>query len=153
MGGEGVLAFQEVGTLKSLHWRCERWFDCVERKRLAALPFSTTAPRAFAATPSFQACLRAFIRKFCMCVCIYVYVCTCADMYICIYMHVCMYLYIYAFIHMCMCMYMRICEWIVGLGISASACGRCHACACVFVYICMRMRTSVGINICAFFLQ
>jgi len=98
--------FQEVGTMKSLHWRCEMWFDFVERKRRAKLPLSTTAPRAFAAAPSFQACLRAFICTFC----VYVYVCMCADMYICIYMHVCMHLYIYVFIHMCMCMCMHICE-------------------------------------------
>jgi len=39
----------------------------------------------------------------------------------------------------------------VGLGISASACGRCHACACVFVCICMRIHMYVGIYICAFF--
>jgi len=108
MGGGGVLVFQEVGTLKSLHWRCEIRFDCVERKRRAKLPLSATAPRAFAAL-SFQACLRAFICTFCMCVCIYVYVCICPHMYLCIYMHVCMYLYIYAFIHMCMCMCMHIC--------------------------------------------
>ena len=35
----------------------------------------------------------------------------------------------------------------MGLGISASACGRCHACACVFVCICMRIRMCVGICI------
>jgi len=35
----------------------------------------------------------------------------------------------------------------VGLGISASACGRCHACACVFVCIYMRIRMYVGIYI------
>jgi len=150
MGGGGVLVFQKVGTMKS-HLRCEMWVDCVERKRRAKLPLSTTAPRAFAAAPSFQACLRAFICTFCMCVCIYVYVCMYADMYICIHMHACMYLYIYAFIHMCMCMCMRICAQIVGLGISASACGRCHACAYVFVCICMRIRMCVGIYICAFF--
>ena len=34
--------------------------DCVEQKRRAKLPLSTTAPRAFAAAPSFQACLCAF---------------------------------------------------------------------------------------------
>jgi len=95
---------QEVGTMNSLHWRCEMWFDCVERKRRAGLPASATAPRAFAA-----ACLRALICTFCRCVCIYVYVCICADMYICIYMHVCMYMYMNAFIHMCMCMFMHIC--------------------------------------------
>jgi len=85
------------------------WFDYVERKRRAKLPLSTTAPRAFAAAPSFQACLRAFICTFYMCVYIYVYVCMRADMYICIYMYVCMCLYIYAFIHMYMCTCMRIC--------------------------------------------
>jgi len=109
MGDGGVLVLQDVGTMKSLHWRCEMWFDCVEQKRSAKLPLSATAPCTFAAAPSFQACLHAFICTFCMCVCIYVYVCMCADMYICIYMHVCMYLYIYAFIHMCMCMCMHIC--------------------------------------------
>ena len=109
MGGGGVLVFPEVGTMKSLQWRCEMWFDCVERKRRTKLPASVTAPRAFAAAPSFQACLRAFICTFCMCVCVYVYVRMCADMYTCIYMHVCMYLYIYAFIRMCMCMCMHVC--------------------------------------------
>jgi len=39
----------------------------------------------------------------------------------------------------------------VGLSISTSACGQCHACACVFVGICMRMHVCVGICICAFF--
>ena len=39
----------------------------------------------------------------------------------------------------------------MGLSISASACGRCHACACVFVCICMRMHMCVNIHICAFF--
>ena len=100
--------FQEVGTMKSLHWRCEMWFDCVERQRRAKLPLSTTAPHAFAAATSFQACLRALIRTFCMCVCIYVYVCMCADKYICIYI--------------CMC---------VGICISMRLC----TCVCVCVYI------------------
>ena len=39
----------------------------------------------------------------------------------------------------------------MGLGISASACGQCHACACVFVCICMRIHMYVSIYICAFF--
>jgi len=103
------MVFQEVGTRKHLHWRCEMWLDCVERKRRAKLLASATAPRAFAAVPSFQACFHALICTFSMCVCVYVYVCMCADMYICKYMHVCMNLYIYAFIHMCICMCMHIC--------------------------------------------
>ena len=91
---------QEVGTMNSLHWRCEMWFDCVERKRRAGLSPSASAPRTVAAAPSFQAFLRACVCIFCMCVCICVYVCMCADIYICIYMHVCMYMYMYAFIYM-----------------------------------------------------
>ena len=137
MGGEGVLVLQDVGTMKSLHCRCEMCFDCVERKRRAKLPASATAPRVFAAALSFQACLRVFhmyILYVCVhkCVCVYV----CGHVYMNIikkktrefqtqllhyfsksdnksnhhhHMHVCMYLYIYAFIHMCMCMCMHIC--------------------------------------------
>jgi len=109
MRGGGVLVLQDVGTMKSLHWSCEVWVDCVERKRSAKLPWSATAPCTFAAAPSFQACLRAFhmyILYVCVHICVCVYVC---GHDICIYMHVCMYLYIYAFIHMCMCMCMHIC--------------------------------------------
>jgi len=39
----------------------------------------------------------------------------------------------------------------MGLSISASACGRCHACTCTFVCICMRMHMCVGIYMCACF--
>jgi len=101
--------YKEVLALEMWFDCVEMWFDCVERKRCAKLSLSTTAHRAFAAAPSFQAYLRALICTCCMCVCIHVYVCMCADVYTCIYMHVCMYLYIYAFIHMCMCMWMHIC--------------------------------------------
>ena len=76
MGHGGVLVLQDVGTMKSLHWRCEMWVDCVERKRSAKLPWSATAPSTFAAAPSFQACLRAFhmyILYVCVCVCIFVH--------------------------------------------------------------------------------
>ena len=40
--------------------------DCVERKRRADLTASASAPCAFAAAPSFQACLCACICIFCM---------------------------------------------------------------------------------------
>jgi len=109
MGGGGVLVFQKVGTMKSLHWRCEIWFDCVERKRLAKLPLSTTALRTFAAAPSFQACLRAFICTFCMCVyiCVCVYVCGHVNMYIyaCVYVfvHLCVYTHVYVYVYAYLC--------------------------------------------------
>ena len=101
MGDGGVLVLQDVGTMKSLRWRCEMWVDCVERKRSAKLPWSATAPCTFAAAPSFQACLRAFIYTFCMCVRLYVYVCMCADMYlyiyacVCVFVHLCVYTRVY----------------------------------------------------------
>jgi len=112
LGDGGVLVLQDVGTMKSLRWRCKMWFDCVKQKRSANLSWSATGLCTFAAAPSFQACLRAFhmyILYVCVHICVCVYVCMCADMYICMYMHVCMYLYIYAFIHMCMCMCIHIC--------------------------------------------
>ena len=80
IGDGGVLVLQDVNTVKSLHWRCKMWVDCVERKRSAKLPWSATAPCTFAGAPSFKACLCAFIYTFCTCVCIYAYVCMCADM-------------------------------------------------------------------------
>jgi len=45
-------------------------------KRRTKLPLSTTAPRTFAAAPSFQACLRAFICTF-VSVCVYMCMCVC----------------------------------------------------------------------------
>jgi len=144
MGGGGVLEFQKVGTKKSLYWRCEMWFHCVERKRRAELPASATAPRAFAAAPSFQACLRAFICTFCMCVRIHVYVCMCADMYICIYM----YIYVYICMCVCICTCMRlyiyvcvcVCIFVHILWVSVSVLQRVdsvmHAHVCSYAYVC-----------------
>ena len=127
------------------------WFDCVEPKRSVQLPWSATALCTFAATPSFQACLHVFILSFSTCVYIYVYVFMCAEhvyMYIyacaCVFVHLCVYTRVYVYVYACL-------RQIVGLGISASACGRCHACACVFVRICMRIHMCVGIYICDFF--
>jgi len=101
--------FQEVGAMKSLHWRCETWFDCVERKRRAKLPASATAPRAFAAALSFQACLRAFICAFCMCM----YVCMCVCVRTCIYVYICM------CVCVCICMRLYTCVCV---------------CTCIFVH-------------------
>jgi len=120
MGGGGVLVFQEVGTMKSLHWRCEIRFGCVERKRRTKLPASATAPCAFAAAPSFQACMRAFIFTFCMCVCVYVYVCVCVGLSIsasaCGRCHAC------ACVFVCICMRIHMC---VGICICAFFCSEC----------------------------
>jgi len=143
------LVFQEVGTMKSLHWRGEVWSDCVERKRHAKLPASATAPRAFASAPSFQACERSFICTFCMCVCIYVYVCMCANMYICIYMyvyvyvHVCIFTHVYVYVYAYLCIdcgsqYQCFSEWTVSY---MRMCVRVHmyvyAYVCRYIYVCI----------------
>ena len=141
MGDGGVLLFQEVGTLKSLHWRCEIWFDCVERKRRAKLSASKTAPRAFVAVPSFQACLRAFICTFCMCVCIYVYVCRCSDMYI--YVYICMCVCICTSMRLYTCVCVCVCIFVHRLWVSVSVIQRVdsvmHArvCSCAYVRVCI----------------
>jgi len=90
------------------------WFDCVERKRRAKLPASATAPRTFAAVPSFQAWMRAFICTFCMCVCVYAYLCidcgsqyqwfsvwTVSCMRMCFRAHMYAYTYVCGYIYMC----------------------------------------------------
>jgi len=111
MGVGGVLVLQNVVTMMSLHWRCEMWLDCVERKRGAKLPWSVTAPCTFAAAPpSFQACLRAFhmyILYVCVHKCVCVYVCRHVHMYIyaCVYVfvHPCVHthVYVYVYVHIC----------------------------------------------------
>jgi len=143
----GLLVLQDVGTMKSLHWRCEMWFNCVERKRSAKLLWSVTAPCTFAAAPSFQACLRVFIYTFCLCVCIYVYVCMCADMYICICMHVCVfvplcvYTRVYVYVYVCLCIDCG--SWYQCFSLWTVSCMRMcfhvhmYAYACVCRYICM----------------
>jgi len=79
------------------------WFDYVERKRRAGFPASASAPRAFAAAPSFKACLRACICTFCMCVCTNVYVCMCVARYQCFGVwtvsckHMCVRVHMYAY--------------------------------------------------------
>jgi len=111
MGDGGVLVLQDVGTMKSLHWRCEMWFDCVERNRSAKLPSSPMAPCTFAAAPSFQACMRAFICTFCMCVCMYIYMCvcvqTCVCVYICMCVCICTSMRLYTCVCVCVCIFMH----------------------------------------------
>jgi len=105
-----VLVLQDVGTMKSLHWRCEMWVDCVEPKRSAKLPWSTTAPCTFAAAPSIQACLHAFhmyILNVCVQMCVCVYVCGHVYMYVyaCVYVfvHICVYTHVFVYVYTYLC--------------------------------------------------
>jgi len=116
------------------------WFDCVERKRRAKLPLSTTAPRAFAAAPSFQACWRAFICTFYMCVyiCVCVYVCGHVYMYVyaCVYVfgHLCVYTHVYVYVYAYLCI----------------DCGSWYQCFSVWTVSCMRMCFLVHMYVCVY---
>jgi len=139
MGGGGVLVFQEVGTMKSLHWRCERWFDCVERKRRAKLPASATAPRTFTAMSSFQACLRAFIYTVGMCV----YICVCV--YVGRHVYMCIYACVYVFVHLCVHTHVYVYAWAY-LSID---CGSQYQCFSVWTVSCICMCVRVHMFACA----
>jgi len=150
MGDGGVLVLQDVGTMKSLYWRCEMWFDCVERKRSAKLPWSATAPCTFAAAPSFQTCLRAFhmyILYVCVHICVCVYVCRYVYMYIyaCVYVfvHLCVYTHVYVDVYAYLCIdcgswYQCFSVWTVSC---MRMCFRVHMCAytyvCGYIYMCI----------------
>jgi len=135
--------FQEVGTMKSLHWRCKMWFDCVKRKRRAKLAASATAPRAFAAAPSFQACMRAFICIFCMCVCVYMCMCVCVRT--CIYVYICMCVCICTSMRIYTCVCVCVCIFVHRLWVSVSVLQRVDgvmnahvfSCSYVCVHICV----------------
>jgi len=142
------LVLQDVGTMKSLHWRSKIWFDCVERKRSAKLLSSARAPCTFAAAPSFQACLRAFICTFCvfvnmcMCVCvrtcIYVYICMCVCIYISTRLYTCVCVCVCIFVHRLWFWYQCFSVWTVSC---MRMCFRVHTYAytyvCGYMYMCI----------------
>jgi len=141
MGCGGLSLFQKVGTMKSLHWRCKMWFDCVERKRSAKLPASATAPRAFAAALSFQACLRAFTRTFCMCVCVYMCMCVCVQTFLYVYIYMCVCICTSMRLYTCVCVCVFI--FVHRLWVSVSVLQRVdsvmhvHVFSCAYVCICI----------------
>jgi len=150
--GGGVLVFQKVGTMKSLHWRFKMWFDCVERKRRAKLPASTTAPRAFRCrdvVPGMHACVHMYILYMCVCICasVCVYVCGHVYMYIyaCVYVfvHLCVYTHVYVCVYAYLCIdcgsqYQYFSVWTVSC---MYMCFRVHMYACTYVcryiYMCI----------------
>ena len=147
MGVGGVLVLQNVVTMMSLHWRCEMWLDCVERKRGAKLPWSVTAPCTFAAAPpSFQACLRAFhmyILYVCVHKCVCVYVCRHVHMYIyaCVYecVHLCVYTHVYVYVYAYLCIdsgsqYQCFSVWTVSC---MCMCVYAYAYVCRYIYMCI----------------
>jgi len=118
--------FQELGTMKFVHWRCEMWFDCVERKRCAKLPESATAPRAFrcrAVVPG----VHMYILYVCVCICVCVYVCRHVYMYI-----ICMCVCICISMRLCTCVCVCVCNLCID-------CGSWYQCLSVRTVSCMRM--------------
>ena len=148
MGGEGVLVFQEVGTIESLHWRCEMWFDCVERRRRAKLPTlspaSATAPRAFccrAVVPGVLACVHMHILYVCVYICVCVYVCG----HVYVYIYACVYVFVHLCVYTHVYVYVCVCVFVHRLWVSVSVLQRVdsvmHArvCSCAYVCVCICM--------------
>ena len=112
------------------------WFDCVKRKRRPRLPASSTAPRAFAAEPSFPgvlACVHMYILHGC------VYICVCVRT--CIYVFICICTSVHLYTYVCVC----VCLFVHRLWVSVSVLQRvdsvmhAHVCSCAYVcvYICV----------------
>jgi len=101
---------------------------------------SSQAPRAVAAVPSFQVCLRACICTCCMCVCLYVcmYVYRHEYMYVyaClyVYVHVCMYMHVYMYVYAYLCIGCESQQLCFGV-----LCGvmDAHVCSCAYVCVCI----------------
>ena len=133
---------QDVGTMKSLHWRCEMLVDCVERKRNVKLPWSATAPCTFAAAPSFQVCLRAF-HMYILYVCVHICMCVCVRT--CIFVCICMRVRICTSMRLYTCVCVCVCIFVYRLWVLVSVLQRVDgvilvhvfSCAYVCVYICM----------------
>jgi len=122
--------FQEVGTMKFLHWKCEMWFDCVERKRRAKFPASATARSAFrcrAVVPGVHACVHMYILYVCVCICVCVYVCGHVYMYI----YACVYVSVHLFV--CTHVYVYVCAYL------CIDCGSKYQCFSMWTVSCMRM--------------
>jgi len=130
MGDGGVLVLQDVGTMKSLHWRCEMCFDCVKRKRSAKLPWSATAPCTFAAAPSFQVCLRAF-HMYILYVCVNIFVCA----YVCGHVYMYIYACVYVFVHLCVYAHAHVYVY----AYLCIECGSWYQCFSLWTVSCMRM--------------
>jgi len=138
MGGGGVLVFWEVGTVKSLHWRCEMWFECIEQNRRGSfLRLQRLLARLLPRRRSRRACVCSYAHFVCVCV----YMCMCVCVQTCIYVYICM--------CVCICTSMRlqtcVCVCVHRLWVSVSVIQRVdsvmhvHACSCSYVCVCIRV--------------
>ena len=140
MGGGGVLVFQEVGTMKFLLWRCEMWFDCVERKRHAELPASARLlARSLLRRRSRHARVRSYVHFACVCV----YMCMCVCVRTCIYVCICMCVCIctsmrlYTFVCVCVCILVHRLWDLVSVLQRVDGVMHAHVFSCAYVCVCI----------------
>jgi len=121
--------FQEVGTMKSLRWRCEMCFDCVERKRVQSfLSLQRLLARSLPCRRSRRACVRSYVHF--VCVCVYMRMCVCVRTCICVCICMCV----------CICTYMRFNDTHVYVYVYAYLCIDCgswYQCFSVWTVSCM----------------
>ena len=139
IGGGGVLVLQDVGTMKSLHWRCEMWFDCVERKISAKLPcLQRLLARSLPRRRSRRACVRSYVHFVYVCV----YMCMCVCVRTCIYVYICMCVCICTCMRLYTCVCVCVCIFVHRLWVSVSVLQRvdgvmhAHVCSCAYVCVC-----------------
>jgi len=142
MGGGGVVVLQDVGTMKSLHWRCEMWFDCVERKRSAKLPcLQRLLARSLPRRRSRRSCVRSYVHFVCVCVCMCMCVCvrTCIHVYICMCVCICTSMRLYTCVCVCVCVFVHRLRVSVSVLQRVDGVMHAHVCSCAYVcvYVCV----------------
>jgi len=148
MGGGGVLVFQEVGTMKSLHWRCEMWFNFIKWKRHAKIHCvcnCSSRVRCLTVIPGVLAYIHVYILYVCVYICVCVYVCGHVYMYIyacvyvfvvlCVYTHV--YVYVYAYLCIgCLSQYQYFSVWtVLCMRVCVHVHMYAHAYVCRYIYM------------------
>jgi len=97
MGAEGVLVFQEVGTMKSFIGGANSGLIASNKRDLKNfLSLQWLLARSLPCCPSRRVCVRSYVHFVCVCV----YMCMCVRVRTCIYVYICMCL--------CICTSMRL---------------------------------------------
>jgi len=139
MGNGGILVFQEVVTMKSVHWRCELWFDCVERKMQSFLSLQRLLARSLPRRRSRRACVRSYVHFGCVCVymCMCVCVRTCIYVYICMCVCICTSMRLYTCVCVCVCMFVHRLWVLVSVLQRVDGVMHAHVFSCAYVCVCI----------------
>ena len=116
--------------MKSLHWRCDMWFDCVEPKetrKALSLYNGSLRVRCCVVVPGVLACVHMYILYVCVYICVCVYVC--GHVYLYIYACVYVFVHLYVYTHVYVYVYAYLCI----------DCGSWYQCFSVWTVSCMRM--------------